>query len=87
MTADWKKCPCGKRGYAGADEAKAATSRAGNRIRCYRCPDSQLVHVTDSDKTQRCGKPRQVTAKHRQQRRTRRRKARSRARQACRRWA
>ena len=70
-------CVCGKRGWSSESKSRAATKKAGNSIRIYQCPKSALYHVTDSDKSQRLGKSRQVRAKRRGELRTNRHKTRA----------
>jgi hypothetical protein len=42
----WTKCTCGKRGYTSAKRAREAIRSSGDRVRIYRCPESNLMHQT-----------------------------------------
>lgn len=51
----------------------ARKGKGGNRFGVYKCPESGLWHLTDREKSQRMGKPRQHKAKRRQENRSARR--------------
>ena len=68
-------CGCGKRVWLTASDARLACRGTGNRLRVYKCPNSNFLHVTDADKDSPHKRTsRQEKAKRRQETRTSRRK-------------